>query len=148
MCAVAVSGCAASVDAAEAPPAHHVAYLWAVGAEDATIVEADGAMYIELSGVEEVITRFSDRPDREASAVDLRDFLGRWEGRFAEVPPNAVLSFQEEAGAAPVQIVAELSRPRYNEATSSIIFGRRCSWSVRRRCRGAGRQWPRCDRRT
>lgn len=122
VCAVTVSGCSASVDSAEAPPAKHVAYLWAVGAEDAAIVQDDGIIYIELSGVEHVITRFSDRPDREASAVDLRDFLGRWEGRFAEVPPNAVLSFQEENGAAPVQIVAELSRPRYNEATSSIVF--------------------------
>lgn len=48
--------------------------------------------------------------------------MGRWEGRFADVPPNAVLSYQLEDGAAPVQIVAELSRPRYNEATSSIVF--------------------------
>lgn len=117
-----LTGCTAAGPAADAPADHHVAYLWAVGAEDAAIVETDDAMYVELSGVERVITRFSDRPDREASEVDLRDFLGRWEGRFAEVPPNAVLSYQAAEGAGPVQIVAELSRPRYHEATSTIVF--------------------------
>ncbi|GAA3527903.1 hypothetical protein AFL01nite_02960 [Aeromicrobium flavum] len=77
---------------------------------------------MELRGVEEAITRFSDRPDREASEVDLRDFLARWDGRFAEVPPNAVLSYAVEPDTAPVQVVVEISRPRFDEATSTIVF--------------------------
>jgi hypothetical protein len=119
--ALAVTGCSTIANeetSAEKP----IAYLWAIGAMDASLVSSDDDTYLELAGIEEIITRFSDRPNREASEVDLRDFLGRWEGRFADDPPNAVLSYQAEEGAAPVQVVVEISRPRYDEAAARIVF--------------------------
>ena len=119
--ALAVTGCTTA--AAEVTPASSpIAYLWAIGATDASLVSSDDHTYLELAGIEGLITRFSDRPHREASEVDLRDFLGRWEGRFADEPPNAVLSYQAEEGAAPVQVVVEISRPRYDEAAARIVF--------------------------
>lgn len=95
VCTVAVSGCSASVDSAEAPPAHHVAYLWAVGAEDAAIVQDDGVMYIELSGVENVITRFSAVVGEAAATVSaaITEFRASSEqaneGAAALAPGNA-----------------------------------------------------------
>lgn len=121
---LALSSCtaASTPGAQDTAEAKHVSYLWAVGATNASFVTTGEDSYLELSGVEDVITRFSDRPDREASEVDIRDFLGRWDGRFAEVPPNAVVSYQAEEGAAPVQVVVEVSRPRYDEEASRIVF--------------------------
>lgn len=113
----------ASADAVSS--SRDVAYLWAVGASDASLVTSGDTTFLELRGVESTLTRFSDRPHREASEVDLRDFLARWDGRFAEVPPNAVLSYETEPDTAPVQVVVEISRPRFDEATSTIVFAAR-----------------------
>lgn len=119
--ALVATGCSTAT-ASTPPAAANVAYLWALGTTDATLVTGEGTSYLELDGVGEAVTRFSDRPDREASLEDLRDFLGRWEGRFSDDPPNAVLSYQVEDAAAPVQIVIEISRPRYDEEHARIVF--------------------------
>lgn len=123
--AVTLGGCSGTEDQPSADGASksdEVTYLWAVGAADSSLVTSGDTTFLELRDVEKAITRFSDRPHREASEVDLRDFLARWDGRFAEVPPNAVLSYETEPDTAPVQVVVELSRPRYDEATSTIVF--------------------------
>lgn len=120
--ALVLSGCTASTEPDADQQSDEISYLWALGATDGSLVQSDTAMFLELTGVGAAVTRFSDRPAREASEVDVRDFLGRWEGRFAEVPPNAVLSYQADEGAAPVQLVVEISRPRYDEASSTLVF--------------------------
>lgn len=123
--ALALTSCSDTADqpsAAGASSGDEVTYLWAVGAADSSLVTSGDTTFLELRDVEKVVTRFSDRPHREASEVDLRDFLARWDGRFAEVPPNAVLSFEAEPDTAPVQVVVEISRPRYDEDTSTIVF--------------------------
>jgi len=79
---VSLGGCSGSADqtsgsADGASSSKEVSYLWAVGAADSSLVTSGDATFLELRGVEEAITRFSDRPDREASEVDLRDFLAR-----------------------------------------------------------------------
>lgn len=123
----ALGGCSHSADQLatsgdEPSGSEEVSYLWAVGAADSSLVTTDDASFLELRGVEKSITRFSDRPHREASEVDIRDFLARWDGRFAEVPPNAVLSYETATDTAPIQVVVEISRPRFDEATSTIVF--------------------------
>lgn len=120
--ALVLTGCTTSTEPDAEVQTEGISYLWALGATDGSLVQSDTAMFLELTGVAAAVTRFSDRPAREASEVDVRDFLGRWEGRFAEVPPNAVLSYQADEGAAPVQLVVEISRPRFDEASSTLVF--------------------------
>lgn len=127
-----VAGCTADASAPEASASAAAAgtaegaspeYLWALSAADGSLVGADDEhLYLHLEGVAEGVTRFSDRPDRLASAVDLLDFLGRWEGRFSDDPPNAVLSYQPDGAGAQQQIVVTLSRPRWDASTRSLVF--------------------------
>jgi hypothetical protein len=125
--ALSVAGCTVDASAPEAPASAAAAdspeYLWALSAADGSLVGTDDEhLYLHLTGVGEAVTRFSDRPDRLASAVDLSDFLGRWDGRFSDDPPNAVLSYQPDGAGVQQQIVVTLSRPRWDDATRSLVF--------------------------
>jgi hypothetical protein len=71
------------------------------------------------------VTRFADRPARAAQTVDIRDFLARWRERFARTPPNAVLSYRAAGGAAPRDVVLELSNPRYDAAAQTATYSAR-----------------------
>ena len=77
---------------------------------------------LTLTGVDDIVTRFADRPARDAQAVDIRDFLARWRLRFASSPPNAVLSYRVDSSPQPRQLVLELRQPRYDAATRTATY--------------------------
>ena len=85
----------------------------------------DQHLTLALTGVRDWITRFSDRPARDAQTVDVRDFLARWDERFAKSPPNAILSYRLPGAAAPRDIVLELSAPRYDAAEATATYAAR-----------------------
>jgi hypothetical protein len=115
----AVTGCTASTDQSEETGPE---YLWTVTSVDGMLSGPDDDnLYLALDDVSRVVTRFTDRPDRLANSVDIEDFLGRWDGRFADDPPNAVLSYQADGGA-PRQIVLTLTRPRWDEDRQTLVF--------------------------
>ena len=77
---------------------------------------------LTLTGVDDVVTRFADRPARDAQAVDIRDFLRRWKLRFASSPPNAVLSYRVASSPRPRELVLELRQPRYDATTRTASY--------------------------
>jgi hypothetical protein len=77
---------------------------------------------LTLVGVDDTVTRFADRPARDAQAVDIRDFLARWRLRFASSPPNAVLSYRVASSPRPRELVLELRRPRYDAASRTATY--------------------------
>lgn len=80
---------------------------------------------LTLHPVRDWVTRFTDRPYRAAETVDIRDFLARWQERFAKRPPNAVLSYRVAGDPFPRDMVLELTRPRYDAARKTMTYDAR-----------------------
>lgn len=119
---------AAATAATAARPTGHSPkrYLFSQDAVAGTLTGPDDDhLTLELAGVRGSITRFTDRPQRTAQTVDVRDFLARWAARYATDPPNAVLSFRLPGQAAPQDIVLELTNPRYDRAAASARYDAR-----------------------
>lgn len=100
-------------------------FLFAQTAAGGSLRGSGDRLTLTLTGVGGWVTRFADRPARDAQAVDVRDFLTRWRQRFATSPPNAVLSFRVAGEATPRTIVLELSRPRYDAAARTATYAAR-----------------------
>lgn len=81
----------------------------------------DERFTLRLSGVDPV-TKFSDRPFRDAMVMSVDDLVSSWASWFADSPPNAVLTYDAGAGLAPQSIVVTLTEPEWNLDTSTITF--------------------------
>lgn len=83
----------------------------------------DERFMLKLVGVGPV-TKFSDRPFRDASLISPRMLVGNWKKWFGASPPNAVLTFRDSArpAAAPSSIVVTLKSARYNKKADALIF--------------------------
>ena len=98
-------------------------FLWSMASADGSLTGPDDQdLRLTMTGVDDFVTRFTDRPQRTATAVDTRDFFERWDARFASVPPNAVLSYSRGASQAPTQIVVTLTNPDYDPAADTVTF--------------------------
>lgn len=92
-------------------------FLFAEVAASATT--SDGVL--TLSGVDDTIAWFSDRPFRDAGLAPLADVVAAWTkdaASFAEDPPNAALTGIATQGS--VSLVVELSNPRLQE--DDLVF--------------------------
>ena len=69
---------------------------------------------ITLQGLSPSTLYFADRPQREVGHMSSSRFVELWgegENSFAENPPNAVLSFAEEADRPPEDVVVVIEDP-------------------------------------
>ena len=83
---------------------------------------SSGLGTITLHGLADSTVYFADRPRREIGHIPSRRFVELWEagsGSFAVDPPNAVLSFLEQKGTAPEDVVVVLREPRLEGDTLS-----------------------------
>lgn len=113
------TGQSASQEYASVPPV----YLWSMASANGSLVGPDDEnLRLSMTGVDRLVTRFTDRPDRTSTAVDTRDFFERWDERFSAVPPNAVLSYNVRHGQPPTQIVVMLTNPRYDPQADTLSF--------------------------
>jgi hypothetical protein len=70
---------------------------------------------ITLHGLADSTVYFADRPRREIGHIPSHRFVQLWDAgasNFAVDPPNAVLSFLDQDGEAPPDVVVVLREPR------------------------------------
>jgi uncharacterized protein YjbI with pentapeptide repeats len=105
-------------------------YLFTISAQGGTIEgvgedTGDEELTLTLIGANDHATQFADRPIRDAYVLSTRDLVDRWDGWFADAPPNAVLSYSEPGDSMPRTIVMQLSEPVYDESTRTLAFAAR-----------------------
>ena len=114
--AAASLGVAAASRAGATAPADEgemVEFLFVQNAEGVSL--KDG--HLRLKGVAPDTLYFSDRPDRIVGRVTTKEYVDHWSvggNSFADDPPNAVLSIQQEPE--PKDIVVVLRSPRLDGA--------------------------------
>ncbi len=81
---------------------------------------ADGSYLLTLTGADDAITAFTDRPVRDTAVVPLSRAVLAWSQVFASAPPNAVLVEHDPSGASD-SFVVELTDPKLLNA-STIRF--------------------------
>jgi hypothetical protein len=79
----------------------------------------DKHLTLKLIGTRNYLTRFTDRPIREAFVVANVDFERRFPGYFGTSPPNAVLTYTPPGSRLPVSIVLVVGRPHWDRATAT-----------------------------
>lgn len=68
------------------------------------------------------VTKFADRPFRNASVMSPAALASNWNAWFADSPPNAVLTYSPGSAGLPESIVVTLTRPRYVSADRTLTF--------------------------
>jgi hypothetical protein len=111
--------------AAEAGTAPAEEFLFTVESASGTTRKLQHTAEVErftltLVGVAPV-TRFADRPFRDASILSPRSLAANWQSWFEGDPPNAVLTFARP-GRAPGSMVVALNRPRYSATERTLTF--------------------------
>jgi hypothetical protein len=98
-------------------------YLWSIPSASGSLTGSnDHHLVLRLVGLRNYLTRFTDRPARQAYVVADADFVRRFKAYFAGVNPNAVLSFTKHASRIPTQIVLQIGQPQWNPKTSTLTF--------------------------
>lgn len=82
----------------------------------------DANLTLTISGSPTYLTRFTDRPLRQAFVVANENFVNRWSSYFASSPPNAVLAFTPPGASRPRNIVVTLTKPRWNASAGTWTF--------------------------
>jgi Pentapeptide repeats (8 copies) len=90
-------------------------YLFSIPTASGSLTGPDDRhLTLRLTGARDYLTRFTDRPLRDASVVADVDFARRFETYFAGSAPNAVLSYTPRGAQIPVSIVLTIRQPRWN----------------------------------
>lgn len=93
-------------------------WLFSLAAEGGTMEEgADGTYRLTLTGIDDPITAFTDRPDRDAGLLPLERAVQSWPQVFADAAPNAVLIEHTPTGDSDSFVVV-LTNPTLVSATS------------------------------
>jgi hypothetical protein len=104
-------------------PRQRFNYLWSIPSASGSLTGPDDKhLVLRLVGLRDYLTRFTDRPVRQAYVVANADFVRRFRGYFADANPNAVLSFSKDGDSIPTDIVLQIARPRWNPKTSTLTF--------------------------
>lgn len=104
-------------------PRQPLNYLWSIPSASGSLTGPDDQhLVLRLVGVRDYLTRFTDRPVRQAYVVANADFVRRFKGYFANANPNAVLSFTEGGQRIPTEIVLQIGQPQWNPKTSTLTF--------------------------
>ncbi len=105
------------------PARQQLNFMWAIPSASGSLIGPnDQHLTLRLVGVRDYLTRFTDRPVRNAFVVANVDFVRRFKSYFAGSNPNAVLSYSLGAKAIPTAIVLELGQPRWDPKTASLTF--------------------------
>jgi hypothetical protein len=114
---------ASSTLSAATAPRQQVNYLWSIPSASGSLTGAnDRHLVLRLVGVRNYLTRFTDRPVRQAHVVANADFVRRFKAYFADANPNAVLSFRKDGNRIPTEIVLQIGQPRWNPKTATLTF--------------------------
>lgn len=106
-------------------------YLYEVQASSGNISDLDATQQNHetftltldgLTGEAAVVTQFTDRPYREASALSANELVQQWSTLFVTSSPNAVLSYLEPGTSTPQSIVVTLSEPRHEDSSGALSF--------------------------
>jgi hypothetical protein len=105
------------------PARQQINYLWAIPSASGSLTGPnDQHLTLRLVGVRNYLTRFTDRPVRQAYVVANVDFVRRFKHYFSDSHPNAVLSYTLGGDAVPIAIVLQLGQPRWDPTTSTLTF--------------------------
>ena len=74
-----------------------------------------------LRGVDERLTWFTDRPERQAGSISFNNLISQWDSGFGEISPNSALIFEDKDGRKDT-VVFEQSKPRYNAKKGKLVF--------------------------
>lgn len=97
-----------------------VSWLFSHTSDGATLApNPDGTYKLMLTGADQHVIAFTDRPGRDAAIISTADLVDAWPTMFADSDPNAVLVEHEHAQAADSMVV-ELSDPVW--AGDSLTF--------------------------
>lgn len=114
---------ASSTLSAATTPRQQLNYLWSIPSASGSLTGPnDHHLVLRLVGVRDYLTRFTDRPVRQAYVVANADFVRRFKRYFADANPNAVLSFSRDRDRIPTEIVLQIGQPRWNPKTSTLTF--------------------------
>ncbi len=91
-------------------------WLFSHTSEGGTITPGpDGTVVLTLTGIDQHVVAFTDRPDRRSEIIDVRALVMAWPSMFADSAPNAVLVEHEPNGTD--SSVLELTEPRLDGST-------------------------------
>jgi uncharacterized protein YjbI with pentapeptide repeats len=82
----------------------------------------DQHLTLRLTGTRDYLTRFTDRPLRQAYVVANVDFVRRFKSYFASSDPNAVLTYAQPGAQIPVSVVLTIGHPRWNARHHTWTF--------------------------
>ncbi|MEY4135956.1 MAG: hypothetical protein RL205_84 [Actinomycetota bacterium] len=68
------------------------------------------------------VTKFADRPFRNAAVLSPSALVSNWNSWFASSPPNAVLTYSPGQARLPQSIVVTLTRPHYDPLDRTLSF--------------------------
>jgi hypothetical protein len=114
---------ASSTLSAATVPRQQLNYLWSIPSASGSLTGPnDQHLVLRLVGVRDYLTRFTDRPVRQAYVVANADFVRRFKRYFADANPNAVLSFSQDRNTIPTEVVLQIGQPQWNPKTSTFTF--------------------------
>jgi hypothetical protein len=106
--------------AATTTPAQAPQYLFSIPTAAGSLIgPTDKHLTLRLVGTRDYLTRFTDRPLREAFVVANVDFARRFTSYFGTSEPNAVLTYTPSGSKIPVSIVLTIGHPRWNAKSST-----------------------------
>jgi hypothetical protein len=82
----------------------------------------DKHLTLRLVGTRNYLTRFTDRPLREAFVVANVDFARRFKTYFGNSEPNAVLTYTPPGSQIPVSIVLTIGQPTWDASGATWTF--------------------------
>jgi Pentapeptide repeats (8 copies) len=101
--------------AATTPGPIALSYLFSVPAASGSLTGPnDQHLTLRLTGTRDYLSRFTDRPLRQAFVVANVDFARRFKHYFASSRPNAVLTYTRSGGQIPVSIGLTIGQPRWD----------------------------------
>jgi hypothetical protein len=120
MAAMCACSSAAAARATRAAPAQ---YLFSIPSGSGSLTGPDDQhLTLRLTDARRYLTRFTDRPLRQAAVVADVDFARRFRADFAAGRPNAVLTYTPRGAHIPVSIVLTIGAPRWNAGRLTWTF--------------------------
>lgn len=121
--AAALVGASAATAAGAPPLPTPPSYLFSIPSATGSLTgPGDKHLTLRLTGARDYLTRFTDRPLRQAFVVADVDFARRFTSYFAGSRPNAVLTYTPAGAKVPVTIVLTLGEPRWNARHHTWTF--------------------------
>jgi hypothetical protein len=109
--------------AAKTKPAAPPQFLFSIPTASGSLIgPSDKHLTLRLVGTRNYLTRFTDRPLREAFVVANVDFARRFKTYFGNSKPNAVLTYTQPGSRIPVSIVLTIGQPSWDASSATWTF--------------------------